>query len=35
MDYYYQNGTGVYVEFANGKFNWKWIAGPDKDSTRK
>ena len=33
MDYYYQNGTGVHVEFANGQFNWKWIAGPDKDST--
>jgi hypothetical protein len=32
MDYYYQNGTGVHVQFANGQFNWKWIAGPDKDS---
>ncbi|HMG68029.1 MAG TPA: MoaF N-terminal domain-containing protein [Chitinophagaceae bacterium] len=30
MDYYYQNGSGVHVEFANGQFNWKWIAGPDK-----
>ena len=33
MDYYYQNGSGVHVEFVKGKFNWKWIAGPDKDST--
>ena len=33
MDYYYQNGSGVHVDFANGQFNWKWIAGPDKDST--
>jgi len=33
MDYYYQNGSGVYVVFANGQFNSKWIAGPDKDST--
>jgi MoaF N-terminal domain len=33
MDYYYQNGTGVHVQFANGLFNWKWIAGPNKDST--
>lgn len=33
MDYYYQNGSGVHVEFAKGEFNWKWIAGPDKDST--
>lgn len=33
MDYYYQNGSGVHVEFAKGQFNWKWIAGPDKDST--
>jgi hypothetical protein len=33
MDYYYQNGSGVHVEFAKDKFNWKWIAGPYKDST--
>ena len=33
MDYYYENGSGVHVDFANGQFNWKWIAGPDKDST--
>ena len=33
MDYYYQNGSGVHVDFDNGQFNWKWIAGPDKDST--
>jgi hypothetical protein len=33
MDYYYQNGTGVHVEFTNGQFNWKWIAGADKGAT--
>jgi hypothetical protein len=33
MDYYYQNASGVHVQFTNGQFNWKWIAGPDKDST--
>jgi hypothetical protein len=32
MDYYYQNGSGVHVEFTNGQFNWKWIAGTDKGS---
>lgn len=30
MDYYYQNGTAVHAEFLNGKFKYKWIAGPNK-----
>ena len=29
MDYYYQNGTAVHVEFINGQFKYKWIAGPN------
>ena len=33
MDYYYQDGSGVHVEFANGQISWKWIAGPYKGST--
>lgn len=30
MDYFYQNGSGVHAEFINGKFKYKWIAGPNK-----
>ncbi len=30
MDYYYQNGTAVHVEMANGMFSFKWIAGPNE-----
>ncbi len=29
MNYYYQNGTAVHVEFINGQFKYKWIAGPN------
>lgn len=29
MDYYYQNGSGVHAEFADGQFKYKWIAGPN------
>ena len=28
MDCYYQNGSAVHVEFMDGKFKYKWIAGP-------
>ncbi len=28
MDYYYQNGSAVHVEFFDGQINFKWIAGP-------
>ena len=31
MNYYYQNGSAVHAEFLNGKFKFKWIAGPNKD----
>lgn len=30
MNYYYQNGSAVHVEFLNGQFNYKWIAGPNE-----
>jgi hypothetical protein len=30
MDYYYQNGTAVHVDFVDGQFKFKWIAGPNK-----
>jgi len=30
MDYHYQDGSAVHVEFNNGQFNWKWIAGAGK-----
>ncbi len=30
MEYYYQNGTAVHVEMANGMFSFKWIAGPNE-----
>ena len=30
VEYYYQNKSGVSAEFLDGKFNYKWIAGPNK-----
>ena len=30
MNYYYQNGSAVQVEFYDGQAKWKWIAGPWK-----
>jgi len=30
VEYYYQNESGVSAEFIDGKFNYKWIAGPNK-----
>ena len=32
MNYYYQNGTAVHVEFLNGQFKFKWLEGPNKDA---
>ena len=32
MNYYYQNGTAVHVDFKDGQFFFKWIAGPNKDA---
>jgi hypothetical protein len=30
MNYYYQNGSAVHVEFVDGQFNFEWIVGPNK-----
>ena len=30
LEYYYQNESGVRAEFIDGKFNYIWIAGPNK-----
>lgn len=32
MNYYYQNGSAVHVDFKDGQFFFKWIAGPNKDA---
>ena len=29
MDYYYQSGNALHVEFIDGKYKTKWIAGPN------
>ena len=28
MNYYYQNGSAVHVDFKEGAFHYKWITGP-------
>jgi hypothetical protein len=35
MNYYYQTGTAVHIEFADGVAEWKWIAGPWKNGVGK
>jgi hypothetical protein len=30
MDYFYQNGTAVHVEFIDGQLKYRWIAGPNQ-----
>lgn len=30
MNYYYQNGSGIHIEFYNGMLKYKWIVGPRK-----
>jgi len=30
MNYYYQNGKAVHIEFDDGQAKWKWLAGPWK-----
>jgi hypothetical protein len=30
MNYFYQNGSAVQAEFVDGKYKYKWIAGPIK-----
>lgn len=27
-DYYYQNGSGIHIEFYDGKLKYEWITGP-------
>jgi len=35
MEYYYQTGTAVHIEFVNGVAEWKWISGQWKDREGK
>ena len=35
MNYFYQTGTAVHIEFVEGVAKWKWIAGPWKDGVGK
>ena len=35
MNYYYQNGTAVHVDFDDGQFKYQWIAGPNTDAVGK
>ncbi len=30
FNYFYQNGSGLSVDFQDGKFNYEWIVGPRK-----
>ena len=32
MNYYYQTGTAVHIEFVEGVAEWEWIMGPWKGS---
>jgi len=32
MNYYYQNGSAVHVDFLDGQLKYKWLAGPLKDA---
>lgn len=34
MDYFYQNGAGIHIEFYDGKIRFEWIAGPAKGVSR-
>jgi len=35
MNYFYQTGTAVHVEFIDGVAKWKWIEGPWKGSEQQ
>ena len=35
MNYFYQTGTAVHIEFVDGMAKWKWIEGPWKDSAQQ
>jgi len=35
MNYFYQTGTAVHLEFIDGVAKWKWIEGPWKGSEQQ
>ena len=35
MEYYYQNGSGISIDFYDGKLRYEWIAGPPKGNMGK
>ncbi len=35
MNYYYQNGGGIHIEFYDGMLKYEWIAGPRKGNGNK
>ena len=35
LEYYYQNGTGLSLEFYDGKLQYEWIVGPAKGNKGK
>lgn len=35
LKYYYQNGSGISIEFNDGKLSYKWIVGPPKGNMGK
>ena len=30
LNFQYQNGTAIHMDFSNGKANYEWVAGPTK-----
>ncbi len=35
LNFQYQNGTGLHMEFNNGKAQYQWVAGPNKGKGNK
>lgn len=35
LKYYYQNGSGISIEFNHGKLSYEWIVGPPKGNMGK
>jgi len=33
LEYFYQNGSGLRIDFYDGKVRYEWIAGPPKGNT--
>lgn len=33
--YYYQNGSGIHIQFYSGKLKYEWITGPRKGHGNK